>query len=241
MVFVHGWTCSGNTWNETLEQIPHEGRRIVVPDLRGHGGSAGDGLEHSVRRYAEDILSAADAAGLDRFVTVGHSMGGKYAQYVRVLAGDRVIAHVGVTPTPSSTVSEGSTDEEIEHWTSGAGYAPAWAGMLDYLTKEPLADDVRSALADEAATLTKEVLGESMKAFARTDYTAELAEAPTVPTLIIGGSADPLYPPALLEERIALEAPAARLVVVESGHDPLHERSAELASLIDGFLTEVAA
>ncbi|MGA7148146.1 MAG: alpha/beta hydrolase [Microbacterium sp.] len=241
VVFVHGWTCTGNTWNETLDQLPKDGRRIVVPDLRGHGGSAGDDLDHSVRRYAEDIVAAADAAGLERFVTIGHSMGGKYAQYVRVIAGERVIAHIGVAPTPSCTVSEGSTEEEVEHMTSGAGYAPAWVGLLDYITKNPLPDDVKIGLADEAATLTKEVLASSMRTFSRTDYTDELADAPSVPTLIIGGSADPFYPPTLLEERIAVEAPSARLVVVDSGHDPLHETSEELASLIDDFLTEVSS
>lgn len=239
VVFVHGWTCTGNTWNETLDALQKEGLRIVVPDLRGHGGSAGDGLEHSVRRYAEDVVAAADASGLKRFVTVGHSMGAKYAQYVRVLAGSRVIGHVGIAPTPASTVEEGSTDEEVEHMTSGAGYAPAWIGLLDHITKEPLPDEMRSRLAEEAATLSKEVLAESMKAFARTDYTDELAAAPTVPTLIVGGSDDPFYPPALLEQRIALESPEAHLVVIDSGHDPLHERSAELASLIDGFLVDL--
>ncbi|GAB3843490.1 alpha/beta hydrolase [Dactylosporangium cerinum] len=239
VVLVHGWSCTGNAWNTVVDELPTAGRRYVLPDLRGHGSSAGEGLEHSVKRYAEDVLAAANAAGLDRFVTIGHSMGAKYAQYIRVLAGDRVLGYVGVAPTPSSTVDEEADEDTIAWMSGGAGSPEAFVGIQNYITKEPLPEHVLRPAVQEASTLTSEVLAGSMRAFATADFTDELAHAPQVPALIIGGTADPFYPPNVLELRIAIENPGARLAVLDYGHDLPRECPAEVAALIDQFLIDL--
>jgi pimeloyl-ACP methyl ester carboxylesterase len=76
-----------------------------------------------------------------------------------------------------------------------------------------------------------------MRVFARSDFEAELLSAPPAPpTFVIGGSADPFYPPAHLKARIAIENPGVALTVLDCGHDPLHEVPREAALLVDGFL-----
>ena len=237
VVLVHGWSCTGNMWNDVLEHLPHDGRTFVVVDLRGHGMSAVDGAEHSVRRYAEDVLSAADAAGLEKFIVVGHSMGAKYGQYVRVLAPERVLGYVGIAPTPSATVGEGSTEEEIEYLSSTAATPSAFTGLLNSIAKEPVRDDVITPLALEAAALRKDVLAQSMRIFSRTDYTAELETVPAIPVLIIGGSADPIYPTEVVHERAGIENPHAKVTILDGGHLLPQECPRDLAALLHEFLT----
>ena len=242
VILVHGWSCSGRTWDAVLSELQKEGRQFVTVDLRGHGASTGDGLDHSVERYAEDVLAAADAVGFDRFVTIGHSMGAKYAQYLRVIARERIIAQVAIAPTPSTTVEEEAKDETIAAMASNAGDPEKFIGVLAYITKEPLPDEVARPLAEESATLTAEVLAASMRAFARTDFTEDLLAAGAAPrTLVVGGSADPIYHPDRLKERIAIETSGAALRIVDAGHDPLHECPRSVALIIDEFLTDVEA
>lgn len=237
VVFVHGWSCSGTTWNQVISELPSDGRRFVRVDLRGHGDSARDGLEHSVQRYAEDIVAAADAAGLERFVTVGHSMGAKYAQYLRVIARDRLTGQVAICPTPATIVEEEADEQTIAAMSANSGNVEGFVGVLNYITKAALPENIVRPLAEEAAQLSREVLAAAMRAFATTDVTDEITGAgDPPPTLVIGGTADPFYPPDRLKARIAIENPQATLAVLDSGHDPLHETPRELSSLINGFL-----
>ncbi|MEV6134384.1 alpha/beta hydrolase [Streptomyces violaceusniger] len=242
VVLVHGWSCTGNTWNTVLGELPTEGRTFVQVDLRGHGASAVEGLEHTVEHYAEDIVAAATAAGFDKFATVGHSMGGKYARHLRVIAGDRLLGQVAVAPTPSCCVEEEANEETIARMASGAGDVEAMMGVLSYITNGSLSEDVARPLAVEAATITGEVLAASMRAFATEDVTVDLlAAGDAPPTMVVGCTDDPLYSPANLKARIPIENPNAMLSVLKSGHDPLHEAPTQLAALIDHFLSNLDA
>jgi pimeloyl-ACP methyl ester carboxylesterase len=76
VVFVHA-SC-GNTahWEAQLTHL-RKHRRAVALDLRGHGRSAppADG-DLSVEDFARDVAAVVDGLGLQRFVLVGHSLGG---------------------------------------------------------------------------------------------------------------------------------------------------------------------
>lgn len=76
VVFVHSFGGSSTHWTEQLEHVRGD-RRAVAFDLRGHGRSAApDGDEYAIADLANDVAAVVDACGLDRFVLVGHSIGG---------------------------------------------------------------------------------------------------------------------------------------------------------------------
>ena len=59
---------------------------------------------------------------------------------------------------------------------------------------------------------------------------------PALPTLIVWGAQDRLFPPAL-GEAYAAEIPGARLAVIDQcGHSPHNEQPAELARIVTEFL-----
>jgi pimeloyl-ACP methyl ester carboxylesterase len=77
LVFVHGW-CGDHTAFDP--QIAHfaKTRRVVAPDLRGHGAS--DPAEsYRIADFADDVAWLAHELQLDRPVVVGHSLGGMIA------------------------------------------------------------------------------------------------------------------------------------------------------------------
>lgn len=50
--------------------------RVVIVELRGHGGSWPPKLDASIELFADDVLQVVDALGITRFYVGGHSIGG---------------------------------------------------------------------------------------------------------------------------------------------------------------------
>lgn len=84
---LSGLGSSGIVWDHLAEALP--GARVVSPDLRGRGRTAGSG-EPGLRGHARDVARVAAALDLRDVVVVGHSMGAYLAPLVAQELGDRV-------------------------------------------------------------------------------------------------------------------------------------------------------
>src|SRR5215467_13789014 len=84
LLLVHGFTGAKEDFTSWLDQLAHLGWHAVAPDLRGHGASSKPAEEsaYSFEALADDVRRLADVLGWDRFVLLGHSMGGMIAQFV---------------------------------------------------------------------------------------------------------------------------------------------------------------
>lgn len=102
VVFVHSFAGSGAHWAGQLAHL-RPTRRAVALDLRGHGQSTPPATGvYEVDSLAGDIAAVVDGLGLDRFVLVGHSMGGAAAIAYAGAHPDRVAGLVMVgTPGQS--------------------------------------------------------------------------------------------------------------------------------------------
>lgn len=79
VVLVHSLAGNSKHWGAQLEHL-RPSRRAVALDLRGHGQSESpDNGDYSISGMVGDIAAVVDTLGLDRFVLVGHSMGGGVA------------------------------------------------------------------------------------------------------------------------------------------------------------------
>jgi len=95
VVFVHGAGGSHQHWLYQVRDLP--GAPTYALDLPGHGRSEGPGREE-IGAYGNWLVAFLDAAGLDRAVLVGHSMGGAIAQDVALRHPARV-AGLGLVAT----------------------------------------------------------------------------------------------------------------------------------------------
>ncbi|MDX8447603.1 alpha/beta hydrolase [Mesorhizobium sp. VK3C] len=95
VLFQHGL---GGGEAQVAQTFPAGFRRITL-ECRGHGGSGlGDRRPFSLEMFADDVLAAADQAGLDRFVAGGVSMGAAIALRLACLHARRVAALILVRP-----------------------------------------------------------------------------------------------------------------------------------------------
>jgi 3-oxoadipate enol-lactonase len=92
LLLVHGFTGAKEDFTPWLGQLAQAGWHAVAPDLRGHGGSSQPAAEtdYSFQLMAADLLGLADALGWDRYVLLGHSMGGMVAQVMASAAAVRL-------------------------------------------------------------------------------------------------------------------------------------------------------
>jgi pimeloyl-ACP methyl ester carboxylesterase len=102
VVFVHSFGGNTRHWDNQLEHLRSD-RRAIAFDLRGHGQSEmpANG-EYDVNAMANDIAAVADSLKLNKFVLVGHSMGGSSAIAYAGKHPDRV-AGLLITGTPGKT------------------------------------------------------------------------------------------------------------------------------------------
>ena len=96
VLFLHSFGGSSAHW---AEQLFHErqSRRAIAMDFRAHGKSAAPAtMDYGVASFADDIAAVADALDLERFVLVGHSLGGAAAIHYAGTQPDRVAGLVMV-------------------------------------------------------------------------------------------------------------------------------------------------
>jgi pimeloyl-ACP methyl ester carboxylesterase len=78
VVLLHGITGHARVWDHLAAALP--GRRVLALDQRGHGDSdAAPDDDYRVATMADDVAAFAGSLRLERFVLVGHSMGGRIA------------------------------------------------------------------------------------------------------------------------------------------------------------------
>ena len=98
-VFLYYWGGSGRTWDGVIDRIDGRAHCVAV-DQRGWGESIATDGRYDLGAMADDFQGVVAALGLQRYVLIGHSMGGNVAQ---IVAARRPIALLGlvlVAPAP---------------------------------------------------------------------------------------------------------------------------------------------
>src|SRR5690242_21079573 len=101
LVFLHYWGGSSRTWRHVTSMLGHDFRTVVI-DQRGWGQSEAPSSDYSLADLANDAVGVLEAIGLDRYILIGHSMGGKVAQFLASRRPSGLAGLVLVAPSPPS-------------------------------------------------------------------------------------------------------------------------------------------
>jgi pimeloyl-ACP methyl ester carboxylesterase len=253
ILLSHGVTLSVRTWFYQLEELPRAGFRAIAFDHRGHGKSVLGEAGHSLENLAEDVKSVVLGLDLHDAVLVGHSMGGVAVQCFVTrfpeLAAERVagivlLSTLAYTPFGSRSTQTKARLEKITKRTPDAtwlwnrpnlGFLAARVGF----GKDPQPSHVE-LVRRMMTECSPETRRDAPRVLVGLDLTEDLPKI-TLPTLVIGGTADVLTPP-FEARRLAQLIPGARLELMSGGgHMLMLEREAELNRLIVEFAREVRA
>lgn len=233
VLFVHGWMVSGAVWNEMLEVFDTTGLRLILPDLRGTGGSDKPDTGYTLERHAKDVLAVADAAGAQSFIVVGHSMGGQVAQWLAASHPDRVRGIALLCSVPASGMT--LPDDALGLFRASPGSREKQSIIFNMSCKQ-LSDTSRERLLDDAAQTSAPAILEGLTAWSGGGF-ADRLTAVRAPTLVVATD-DAFMPPDFLKQAIVSPIKSARLAVLPGpGHYPQVERPRETAALLQAFFT----
>jgi pimeloyl-ACP methyl ester carboxylesterase len=89
VALIHGLLGSHRNWDHLVDALAVE-RRVIAPDLLGHGASAKPMGDYSLSAHAAMLRDLFDHLGISSATIVGHSLGGGIALQFAYLFPDRV-------------------------------------------------------------------------------------------------------------------------------------------------------
>jgi pimeloyl-ACP methyl ester carboxylesterase len=244
IVLLHGLTATHRYVVMGSRALERSGHRLIGYDARGHGSSAPPDERHDYgyESLTADLVRVLNAAGVDRAVFAGVSMGCHTVLRLALERPERVAGIVAITPGHDPSAPRGPA--ELADWDALAdalrrGGVDGFIGSYD---KDRVADPWREsietvlrqrlelhehldAVADALETVPRSSPFESL------DELASIA-APTV-VVASGDEADPGHPHALALA-YARAIPGAEVATEEPGKSPLAWQGSQLSKVIAG-------
>jgi pimeloyl-ACP methyl ester carboxylesterase len=240
LLLISGLGASMDWWDVGLcERLASEGRFVVRYDHRDTGRSATSPVgepSYTADDLATDPLRILDALGIARAHLVGISMGGGIAQHLAAQHPERLLTITLIATSPAGARADRASLPPMEPRLAATfdepAPEPAWndhAAVVDHLVdgERPYTgslgfDEERvRRLADIVVRRTRDMAASTKNHWAVEDGGAaafRLAEI-DVPTLVLHGTADPLFPIGH-GEALAAEIPGASLIALDGmGHE----------------------
>jgi 3-oxoadipate enol-lactonase len=231
VLFLHGIGGHRQHWNLQLEAFSQR-YQAAAWDARGYGAS--DDYEGPLQfdHFTGDVLRVAEHLKASRFHLVGLSMGGRIARNV-------ALHHAGwlrsLTLADTSPGFDALSPEQVTRFVSERK-ARTPETLRRLLGKNPRAEAYQALLESFAATHPESYI-KTIEASVAHDRAAPLEQI-RVPTLVITGTEDQVYPPAMAHD-IARRIPGAQLVEIEgAGHMSNLEQPERFNRALMDFLKE---
>ncbi len=237
IVLVHGLGGNHAVWFQQVADFDVD-HTVVTVSQRGFAPSGGDQKHYDVDLLVRDLEAVMQAAGVERAVVVGQSMGGWTALATALEHPERVEALV------MADTLGGIHDDEIAAHMREVGRSAA------QLRAEPPPVGVHPALADSFSRDHRALgyLYQTLSSFgspppdaivkqlgATRVLPATLAKL-RVPTLFVVGSEDDLFPPALVRKAAAYIEGARVSEIAGAGHSPYFEQPEAWNAVVRSFL-----
>lgn len=237
LVFLHYWGGSSRTWRHVVEALQNDFRTIAI-DQRGWGQSDKADNGYALADLAADVQGVIAALGLQRYILVGHSMGGKVAQLIATQRPDGLKGLILVAPSPPSPL--GLPAEMRRAMVS----AYATRASIIMTVEQVLAPDGLSAsdlemVIEDSARGAPAALAAWPLATSQEDITS-LASRIDVPAIVISGENDRVDPPDVLRRELLPRITQAQLHLLPGvGHLSPLEAPDAVANLIRTFARAV--
>lgn len=250
VVLLHGLNNSCLSWERVAPLLTTD-RRVLMPDLPGHGQSGRPNASYKLDWYAHLIARWLEAIELKSADFVGHSFGGGVAQMLLLECPERVrrlvlVASGGLGTDVGFWLRLASLPHLVEQFGQpfmAVGTRLALRGVRHGITREDVAQLSRlNAQPGSARAFARSVRDVIDWRGQRRHFLHRAHEIETLPALLVlWGDRDSIIPVAQGRAFVALLDGAVFQVFEGCGHYLHNERPAEFARVVRNFLDDPAA
>ncbi|HTD13855.1 MAG TPA: alpha/beta hydrolase [Chthoniobacterales bacterium] len=235
LLLVHGLLVTGEMFEPVIEHFAAR-RRVIVPDLRGHGRSRGLGPPYTITRLASDLSCLLDHLGIESTAVLGYSMGGAIAQQLfldRPKRCNRLVLACSYA-FKMATFRERLDAALVPILLNIIGMRRFAKFVLSQGTKQ-LGKERAEWVAGLIANQDRKLMVSAWRAAIAFDSRPRLADI-KCPTLVVAASNDhtvPLHHAKMLHDGIT----SSQLVIIDgANHALIWTRPDELLQVVDEFL-----
>lgn len=236
LLFLHGYSDSSLSFSRLIEHLPPH-LRLILPDLRGHGGSVKTLQSHRRRDFARDVVALLDHLGVNQpVVLVGHSLGTLIAQRIAAEHPSRVagLVLIGAAHGASDNIALQELRETLAY-QDGAPDREFIRAFQASTAASPLPQDFLEAVVAESGKLPRHVWLQALEDLLDGSEDADLT-AIRAPTLLIWGRKDGVFSRIDQQELLDGIADIRLSVHEEHGHAPHWEHPERVAADLVAFL-----
>jgi len=230
MLLLHGYPLSGELFARNRDVLAAAGYRVITIDHRGYGKStAPKEAPGDLKTYAQDALTVMDQLKVPKAIIGGMSMGGPIAFEMYREAPERFTGMILI-----DTLANPASIVEQNLWKGMAQKASTYGpqSLAPELLKDMLTGQTRMNKPGDAKMLTAivsqaSVDGDVAGAMVLADRPDSVPTLKTirVPTLILEGLEDTVYPPEF-SMKMMQNIPNAKLVIVPgAAHAAVYEKA----------------
>lgn len=251
VLMLHGFGVSGHMFDEFAERTQDQ-YRLIALDQRGHGDSDwSEEGDYTREAFVSDIDGFTAALGLERFILVGHSMGGLNSVSYTVANPSRVRALILVDVGPEAAkegvdnivrFTRGPDELEFEEFVDMAHRFNPRRSLENI--RERMRHRLKPAESGKWTWKFDKRFREGREGLRvgsdlSNDDTWQLFRGVRVPTLLVRGAESDVLT-AEVAERVVAEMPRARLAVVAgAGHSVPGDNPDDFTAAVREFLSDV--
>lgn len=234
IVFLHGVGSDKSVWHPQLDHFG-QSRRAIAFDYPGYGDSDCAPLGTTRADYADAIISAMHALGIDRAHVCGLSLGGVVAIAMHHAEQNRCASLILADTFAAHPTGVAIYERSLE----GSRDLPAMAeARVDVLLAQPADPAVRREVVETMSRIDPAAYRIGAEAVWLADQ-RDRAAAIDVPTLVVVGDQDFITPIDLSNELIDLIPEARMQVIAGAGHLTNLEKPAKFNSIVESFIAGV--
>jgi pimeloyl-ACP methyl ester carboxylesterase len=237
IVFLHSWAGSSRSWKYVVAALPNRLRPIAI-DQRGWGRSDSPSSGFRLADFASDAKEVVKTLKLDRYVLVGHSMGGKVAQLIASERPEKLSGLILVAPAMPGPMQR---PPEVREGMVGIMNSAALVQQTidNTLTAKRLSAEVNAQVIEDALGGSPEAKHAWPMSTSQEDIRVRVSRI-QAPTLVIAGELDKVDPVPELQAELLSRIPHAEMKIIPAtGHLSPLESPRELAEIISHFLEKL--
>lgn len=238
LVLVHGYLGGAAQWEAEIARYSAN-YDVIAPDLPGFGAAADRPGCDRIEGFAQAVIDLLDQLGVDRFILLGHSMGGMIAQEMAAHNAARVIRLVLYGTGPLGAMPDRFEPIDVSRQRlleEGVAKTAQRIGATWFCTGEDAPGF--PAIRDIGAQASVQAAGAALNAMAQWDGRPALNKL-TMPTLVVWGDSDRSYRWQQVESLWRNLANGELAVIPGAAHAAHLEKPKLFHLILDGFFAEI--